>query len=101
MPFSASLGGNDGDLDQQARIGELGLDASAAGKVLTLGPRVPGFVHGIAKTDVGHPDGGGYLLIVSFIGLVLLARYCVVQETSGLFAAPPEHERLCLCREEI
>ena len=36
-PFSASLGGNDGDLDQQARIGELGLDAGATGKVLFNG----------------------------------------------------------------
>src|SRR4029077_11377686 len=25
-------------------------------------PRVPGFVHGIPQTDVGHPDGGGYHL---------------------------------------
>src|SRR6478672_10162782 len=62
MPFSASLGGNNRDLDQHPRIGELGLNARAAGKVLTLGPRVPGFIHGIAQTDVGHPDGGGYHL---------------------------------------
>ena len=62
-PFSASLlRGDDRDLDQHLRIGELGLNAGAAGKVLTLGPRVPGFVHGIPQTDVGHPDGGGYHL---------------------------------------
>src|SRR5215470_12997713 len=60
MPFSASLDGNDRDLDQHPRIGKLSLNAGAAGKVLTLGPRVPSFIHGIAQTDVGHPDGGGY-----------------------------------------
>src|SRR3974377_1239829 len=60
MPFSASLDGNDRDLDQHPRIGKLSLNAGATGKVLTLGPRVPGFIHGIAQTDVGHPDGGGY-----------------------------------------
>src|SRR5689334_8047974 len=53
--FSASLGGNDGDLDKHLRIGELGLNAGAAGKVLTLGPRVPSFIHGIAQTDLRHP----------------------------------------------
>src|SRR6185295_18978686 len=53
-------GGDDRDLYQYPRISELSLNAGAAGKVLTLGPRVPGFIHGIAQTDVGHPDGGGY-----------------------------------------
>jgi hypothetical protein len=36
IAFSASLGGNDGDLDQQAQIGELGLDAGAAAKQHSL-----------------------------------------------------------------
>src|SRR6476661_4327537 len=56
------LRGNDRVLDQHLWIDELGLNAGAARKVLTLGPRVPGFVHGIPQTDVGHPDGGGYHL---------------------------------------
>src|SRR5262245_44479901 len=57
----ASLpGGDDGDLHEQARIGELGFDAGAAWQVLAARPGVPGLVHGVAQANVGNPDGGGY-----------------------------------------
>src|SRR5215510_3090715 len=54
---AALLGGNDGDLDQHARIGERGLNAGAPRQVLSAGPGVPRLVHGIPVADVGHPDG--------------------------------------------
>jgi len=57
-PIAISFGGNHGDLDQQTRVGQLGLDAGPAGQVLAPGPGVPGLVHGIAQADVGDPDGG-------------------------------------------
>jgi hypothetical protein len=57
---TASLGGNHGNLDQQTRVGELGLDAGAAGQVLPAGPGVPRLVHGLTQTDIGHPDRGGH-----------------------------------------
>src|SRR6266567_7611264 len=56
----ASFGGDNGDLDQEPRIGELGLDAGAAGQILPAGPGVPGLVHRVAQADVGDPDGGAH-----------------------------------------
>jgi hypothetical protein len=50
------FGRDDGDLDQQPRVGELGLDAGAAGQILPAGPCVPGLVHGVAVANIrrGH-----------------------------------------------
>ena len=45
--------GRDLDLDQHARIGELGLDAGARRQVLAAVPVRPGLVHGLAVADVG------------------------------------------------
>src|SRR6266567_7163720 len=56
----ASLRRDNGDLDQEPRIGEFGLDAGAAGQILPAGPGVPGLVHRVAQADVGDPDGGAH-----------------------------------------
>ncbi len=54
------------DLDQHARVGELGFDAGAAGQVLSAGPGVPRLVHGVAAADVRDPDARGHDL--RFVG---------------------------------
>src|SRR5262249_40263901 len=54
------LGSHHGDLDEQPRIGEPGLDAGAPGQILAARPYVPGFVHRLAEASIAHPHGGAH-----------------------------------------
>jgi hypothetical protein len=51
------LGRHDRDLDQHARVNQLGFDAGAGRRILAAKPGRPGFVHGIAVANIVQPHG--------------------------------------------